>query len=121
MDSQKKLTWAFLLALVFHLTLLGLFALSALYKPKAELPQPESDIIHATIVEESNTPKKSKPVEKAKSVAEQKQEKEQAVATKKTEEDKAELLKQKAAEVAQAKAEAKKEANEKAQAEEKKT
>jgi colicin import membrane protein len=74
MDNQQKLTKALLLALALHLSLLLLFALSALFKPTPELAQPDADIIHATIVEASKTPTNNKSVEKAKPVTEQKQE-----------------------------------------------
>jgi len=51
MDKQKRFTGPFLLALALHLTLLGLFVLSALYKPKVKEPEPVPEIIHATMID----------------------------------------------------------------------
>ena len=51
MDKQKRFTRPLLLAIALHLSLLGLFALSALYKPKPIEPKPVPEIIHATIID----------------------------------------------------------------------
>lgn len=50
MDSQKKLSWPFILALTLHILIIVLFGLSALFKPKASAPD-TPEIIHATIVD----------------------------------------------------------------------
>ena len=58
MDIKNKLTRPFALALAIHLTLLGLFALSALYKPAPIEPPPVAEIIHATMVDLATLPTK---------------------------------------------------------------
>ena len=114
MDIKNKLSRPFVLALALHLTLLGLFALSALYKPAPIEPPPVAEIIHATMidlatlptkVEKDNTedanPVNTEAVAEAKAEA-AKQEKAEAAA-----QAKAEAAKQEKAEAAaQAKAEA---------------
>ena len=114
MDIKKKFTRPFALALAIHLTLLGLFALSALYKPAPKEEPPASEVIHATMIDLATLPTK---VEKDHSEEDAKQAKAEAAAQAKaeaakakTEADalaKAEAAKQAKAEAAaQAKAEA---------------
>ena len=106
MDNQQKLTRAFLLALALHLTLLGLFALSALFKPKAELMAPEADIIHATVVEQAESGTKRKPSSTPTTTPKETKENEQPQLTVDTAAQKAEFL----TEQALAKADAEKKA-----------
>ena len=109
MDIKKKFTRPFALALAIHLTLMGLFALSALYKPAPKEEPPASEVIHATMIDLATLPTK---VEKDHSEEDAKQAKAEAAsqAKAKTEADalaKAEAAKQAKAEAAaQAKAEA---------------
>ncbi len=114
MDIKKKFTRPFALALAIHLTLMGLFALSALYKPAPKEEPPASEVIHATMIDLATLPTK---VEKDHSEEDAKQAKAEAAAQAKaeaakakTEADalaKAEAAKQAKAEAAaQAKAEA---------------
>ena len=56
MDIKKKFTRPFALALAIHLTLLGLFALSALYKPAPKEEPPASEVIHATMIDLATLP-----------------------------------------------------------------
>ncbi|MDI1292421.1 MAG: protein TolA, partial [Methylobacter sp.] len=53
MDSKRKFTWPVILALALHLTILGLFALSALIKPEKIESEAAPEIIHAEIVDEA--------------------------------------------------------------------
>ena len=120
MDIKKKLTRPFAFALVIHLTLLALFALSALYKPAPIEQPPVTEIIHATMIDlatlptevekdnpetnakQENTEAEAKALAKAEAEA-AKQAKAEAASLAKAE---AETAKQeKAAEAAQAKAE----------------
>ena len=109
MDIKKKFTRPFALALAIHLTLMGLFALSALYKPAPKEEPPASEVIHATMIDLATLPTK---VEKDHSEEDAKQAKAEAAsqAKAKTEADalaNAEAAKQAKAEAAaQAKAEA---------------
>ena len=109
MDIKKKFTRPFALALAIHLTLLGLFALSALYKPAPKEEPPASEVIHATMIDLATLPTK---VEKDHSEEDAKQAKAEAAsqAKAKTEADalaKTEAAKQAKAEAAaQTKAEA---------------
>ena len=66
MDKQKRFTWPLLLALALHFTLLGLFALSALYKPKQKEPEPVPEIIHATMIDTASLQAEAAAVKKAK-------------------------------------------------------
>ena len=124
MDKQKRFTRPLLLAIALHLSLLGLFVLSALYKPKLIEPKPVPEIIHATIIDtaslqaeadavkQANTAKKE--TTKEKSDAAKAKEKVEAADQAKAEaakEAKAEAAKQAKSEAAeQAKAEAAKQA-----------
>ena len=120
MDIKKRLTRPFAFALVIHLTLLALFALSALYKPAPIEQPPVTEIIHATMIDlatlptevekdnpetnakQENTEAEAKALAKAEAEA-AKQAKAEAASLAKAE---AETAKQeKAAEAAQAKAE----------------
>ena len=56
MDIKKKFTRPFALALAIHLTLMGLFALSALYKPAPKEEPPASEVIHATMIDLATLP-----------------------------------------------------------------
>ena len=71
MDSQKRILWPLILALALHFTLLGLFALSALYKPKKIEPEPVPEIIHATMVDTASLQAEAKAVKQAKAAKEQ--------------------------------------------------
>jgi colicin import membrane protein len=44
MDSKKRFSWPIILALALHITILGLFALSALLKPDKKEPEPAPEI-----------------------------------------------------------------------------
>ncbi|OYV16353.1 MAG: hypothetical protein CG438_1648, partial [Methylococcaceae bacterium NSP1-1] len=102
MDKQKRFTRPFLLALALHLTLLGLFALSALYKPKVIEPKPVPEIIHATMIDTASLQAEAEAVKKAKEAKKQ--------ATKEQLEAEADKEQAKAEAAAQAKAEAAKQA-----------
>jgi colicin import membrane protein len=114
MSSQEKLTRAFFISLGLHIVLIGLFALSALFKPKAEIPPiSPQDIIHAAIVEDSAITQKKSP-EISKPVATEKPEtlkKQLAVAAKKAQAEHADLVKEQEA-AAKAKADAQRKATE---------
>ena len=71
MDKQKRFTWPLLLALALHFTLLGLFALSALYKPKQKEPEPVKEIIHATMIDTASLQAEAEAVKKAKEAKKQ--------------------------------------------------
>ena len=58
MDIKKNLARPFVLALAIHLTLIGLFALSALYKPAPKEQPPAPEIIHATMIDLATLPTK---------------------------------------------------------------
>ena len=58
---NQKFSKPFLLALAFHLTLLALFALSAIYKPAPPEPEAEPEVMHATMLEELPQVKPAKP------------------------------------------------------------
>ena len=103
MDIKKKFTRPFALALAIHLTLLGLFALSALYKPAPKEEPPASEVIHATMIDLATLPTK---VEKDHSEKDAKQAKAEADSLAKAEDAK----QAKAEAAAQAKAEAAKQA-----------
>ena len=63
--ANQKFSKPFFWALAFHLTLLALFALSAIYKPAPAPPPAEPEIIHATMVElNPPTVKPELPIEK---------------------------------------------------------
>ena len=119
MDIKKKLTRPFVLALTLHLTLLGLFALSALYKPAPVEQPPAPEIIHATMIDLATLPTKVEE-DSPKEVAKQETADTEAAAQAKAEADalaKAEVAKQTKAEAAtQAKAEAAKQAKAEADA-----
>ncbi|MGZ4997017.1 MAG: cell envelope integrity protein TolA [Methylobacter sp.] len=114
------------MALALHLTILGLFALSALFKPDKTESESAPEIIHAEIVDESkvkNAPEVSaEPIKPAGSPVEEKikpetetnQEAERAIEQEKAEQAKAEA---KQAEIAKAKAEAAEQAAKQAEAE----
>ncbi len=57
MDSKKKFSWPIILALALHLTILGLFALSALLKPDKKESESAPEIIHAEIIDETKVNK----------------------------------------------------------------
>ena len=57
MNNKKKFTRPFVLAFAIHFILLGLFALSALYKP-ARIEQAAPEIIHATMIDLATLPTK---------------------------------------------------------------
>ena len=106
MHNQRRFTWPFLLALALHLTLLGLFVLSALYKPEIKEPEskPEPEVIHATMIDTASLQAEAEAIKKAeaeKALAE----KEQLAAK-----EKAELELKRAEEEALAKAEAERQA-----------
>ena len=106
MDIKKKFTRPFALALAIHLTLLGLFALSALYKPAPKEEPPASEVIHATMIDLATLPTK---VEKDHSEEDAKQAKAEADSLAKAEDAKqakAEAASQAKAEAAKAKTEA---------------
>ena len=106
MDIKKKFTRPFALALAIHLTLLGLFALSALYKPAPKEEPPASEVIHATMIDLATLPTK---VEKDHSEEDAKQAKAEADSLAKAEDAKqakAEAATQAKAEAAKAKTEA---------------
>ena len=103
MDIKKKFTRPFALALAIHLTLLGLFALSALFKPAPKEEPPASEVIHATMIDLATLPTK---VEKDHSEEDAKQAKAEADSLAKAEDAK----QAKAEAAAQAKAEAAKQA-----------
>ena len=65
MDNQKRFTWPIVLALVLHLTLLGLFILSALYKPAIKEPEPVSEVIHATMIDTASLQEEAAAIKKA--------------------------------------------------------
>ena len=74
MDKQKRFTRPFLLALALHFTLLGLFALSAVYKPKAiepKLAPPAPEIIHATMIDTASLQAQAEAVKQAKAAKNQ--------------------------------------------------
>ncbi|MGZ8153136.1 MAG: hypothetical protein ACXW0Q_10610, partial [Methylovulum sp.] len=72
MDSPTQYKRPFLLALALHLTLLGLFALSALIKPKRpELATPSPEIIHATMFDASEIEAQEQAIKQAKATEEQ--------------------------------------------------
>ena len=112
MDKQKRFTRPFLLALALHLTLLGLFSLSALYKPavKEEPEPPAPEIIHATMIDTASLQAEAEAIKKAESVKKQatKEQLDAAQAKEKAEVEtkQAELEKAKAEAAEQAKAEA---------------
>ena len=108
MDIKKKFTRPFALALAIHLTLMGLFALSALYKPAPKEEPPASEVIHATMIDLATLPTK---VEKDHSEEDAKQAKAEAAA-----QAKAEAAKAKTEADALAKAEAAKQAKAEADA-----
>ena len=101
MDIKKKFTRPFALALAIHLTLLGLFALSALYKPAPKEEPPASEVIHATMIDLATLPTK---VEKDHSEEDAKQAKAEADSLAKAED--AKQAKAEAATQAKAKTEA---------------
>ena len=106
MDIKKKFTRPFALALAIHLTLMGLFALSALYKPAPKEEPPASEVIHATMIDLATLPTK---VEKDHSEEDAKQAKAEADSLAKAEDAKqakAEAASQAKAEAAKAKTEA---------------
>ena len=106
MDIKKKFTRPFALALAIHLTLMGLFALSALYKPAPKEEPPASEVIHATMIDLATLPTK---VEKDHSEEDAKQAKAEADSLAKAEDAKqakAEAATQAKAEAAKAKTEA---------------
>ncbi|MEY3759262.1 MAG: hypothetical protein RIR39_753, partial [Pseudomonadota bacterium] len=67
MDKQKRFTRPFLLALALHLIILGLFSLSALYKPevKEEPKAPAPEIIHATMIDTASLQAEAEAIKKA--------------------------------------------------------
>jgi len=107
MDIKNKLRRPFILALAMHLTLLGLFALSALYKPAPKEQPPAPEIIHATMIDLSTLPTK---VEKDNTEAEKQAEAEAREKEDAEEAAKADAAKAKAEADALAKAEAAKQA-----------
>jgi colicin import membrane protein len=66
MDSQKRFLWPLILALALHFTLLGLFVLSALYKPKVMEPEPVPEIIHATMIDTASLQAEAEAAKRAK-------------------------------------------------------
>ena len=68
MDNEKRFTGPFLLALALHLILLGLFALSALYKPqvKESESEPVTEVIHATMIDTASLQAEANAIKKAK-------------------------------------------------------
>ena len=86
MDKQKRFTRPFLLALALHFTLLGLFALSALYKPKVVEPKvtpPAPEIIHATMIDTASLQAQAEAIKQAKAAkAQAEQEQLEAAAAK---------------------------------------
>ena len=109
MDIKKRLTRPFAFALVIHLTLLALFALSALYKPAPIEQPPVTEIIHATMIDLATLPTE---VEKDNPETNAKQEntEAEAKALAKAEAEAAKQAKAEAASLAKAEAEAAKQA-----------
>ncbi|MFI3156122.1 MAG: cell envelope integrity protein TolA [Methylococcaceae bacterium] len=111
MDSKRKFSWPIILALALHLTIIGLFALSALLKPDKIEPKPEPEIIHAEIIDET---KVKKPAEAGPEPVKQEEETNQETeepAAQQAEAEKAQAAEQaraeaKQAEIAKAKAQA---------------
>ena len=120
MANQKRFTWPVLLALALHLTLLGLFVLSALYKPAVKEPEPVSEVIHATMIDTASLQEEAKAIKQAEAIKDQAAKEQLAVKekieieTKQAEKAKAEATEQAKAEAAKA---AKVEAAEQAKAE----
>ncbi|MEQ1530742.1 MAG: cell envelope integrity protein TolA, partial [Methylococcales bacterium] len=69
MHSKKKFTWPFILALVLHIAILGLFVVSFLFKTSEIKAPPEPEVMHATVIDSSEilpepeTPVKTEAVE----------------------------------------------------------
>ena len=103
MDIKKKFTRPFALALAIHLTLMGLFALSALYKPAPKEEPPASEVIHATMIDLATLPTK---VEKDHSEEDAKQAKAEAASQAKAKTEADALAKAEAAKQAKAEADA---------------
>jgi colicin import membrane protein len=127
MGNQKRFTWPVLLALALHFTLLGLFILSALYKPSVKEVEAVPEVIHATMIDTASLQKEAEVIKQSEAKKEQlikeqleskeKAEKEikQAEIEEAAAEAKAEAAKELKAEAAkQAKAEAAAEAKEEA-------
>ena len=108
MASKKRYSWPIILALALHLTILGLFGLSALLKPDKKELEPVPDIIHAEIVDETQAKNpveaSAEPVKQDVEKKDQETEAERAVQQAKAEKVKAEATKAKteAAELAKA-------------------
>ncbi|MCX7105827.1 MAG: cell envelope integrity protein TolA [Methylococcales bacterium] len=71
MGNQKRFTWPVLLALALHFTLLGLFILSALYKPSVKEVDALPEVIHATMIDTASLQKEAEAIKQSEAKQEQ--------------------------------------------------
>ena len=71
MGNQKRFTWPVLLALALHFTLLGLFILSALYKPSVKEVDALPEVIHATMIDTASLQKEAEVIKQSEAKKEQ--------------------------------------------------
>ena len=71
MGNQKRFTWPVLLALALHFTLLGLFILSALYKPSVKEVEAVPEVIHATMIDTASLQKEAEVIKQSEAKKEQ--------------------------------------------------
>ena len=71
MGNQKRFTWPVLLALALHFTLLGLFILSALYKPSVKEIDALPEVIHATMIDTASLQKEAEVIKQSEAKKEQ--------------------------------------------------
>ena len=71
MGNQKRFTWPVLLALALHFTLLGLFILSALYKPSVKEVDALPEVIHATMIDTASLQKEAEAIKQSEAKKEQ--------------------------------------------------